>query len=283
LHFVVSFFWDKGATALKAPLERCLFSILALFVCGKDMTAAAEGAGSDSEIPDQAHPLIAESPTPDTELRFEYIFVEKQNADEYIVNPEGELAIASWASIEVDLPYVFRDSTVGTASEDNFGVAEVALKLAHGIGPNALVGGGLELGLPTGDDTKSIGSNNELVIEPFVDFGVKFKTFEVITFLGFGVPINQQSAEEREAKDLELEYNLALAHWFAPSTRFIMELDGEAVVIGDDNEGIINFTVGFIGSPVTGLPLEVGGGVSFPVTADKEFDNRIIFSALYQF
>ena len=62
-----------------------------------------------------------------------------------------------------------------------------------------------------------------------------------------------------------------------------MELDGEAVVIGDDNEGIINLTVGFIGSPITALPLEVGGGISFPITVDKEFDNRLIFSVLYQF
>lgn len=275
--------WHKGAAVLETPFKRYLFSILVLFVCGKHLPAFADGVDGDSGIPDLAHPLIAESPTPDTELRFEYIFVEKQNADEYIVNPEGELAIASWASIEVDLPYVFRDSTVGTASENNFGVAEVALKLAHGIGPNALVGGGLELGLPTGDDTKSIGSNNELVIEPFVDFGVKFKTFEVITFLGFGIPINQQSAEERDAKDLELEYNLAFAHWFAPSTRLILELDGEAVVVGDDNEAVINFTAGFIGSPNANLPLEIGAGISFPITSDKEFDNRVIFSALYQF
>ena len=270
---------------LGLSLRKCLFSMLAVLVCGQYTTAEATAGGvdRDSKIPDLAHPLIAESPTPDTELRFEYIFLEKQNADEDIVNPEGELAISSWASIEVDLPYVFRNPKIDGGSEDNFGVAEVALKLAHGLSPSALIGGGLELGLPTGDDTKGIGSNNELVIEPFVDFGLKFKTFEVITFLGFGIPINQQSAEEREAKDLELEYNLAFAHWFVSSTRFILELDGEVIVIGDDNEGIINLTVGFIGSPITGLPLEVGGGISVPITADKEFDNRLIFSVLYQF
>jgi len=270
---------------LEPSLRRCLFATLLVLASGQHMTvvALAGGVGSHSEIPDLAHPLIAESPTPDTELRFEYLFVDKQNADEHIVNPEGELAIASWASIEVDAPYVFRDSKVGAGSEDNFGVAEIALKLAHGLSQSALIGGGLELGLPTGNDTKEIGSDNELVIEPFIDFGVKFKTFEVITFLGFGVPINQQSAEEREAKDLELEYNVAFAYWFVPSTRFILEFDGESVVIGDDNKGVVNLTVGFIGAPSGDVPLEIGGGISFPITADKEFDNRLIFSVLYQF
>jgi hypothetical protein len=59
--------------------------------------------------------------------------------------------------------------------------------------------------------------------------------------------------------------------------------DDEAVIIGNDNEGIINVTVGGIGVPLRDWPLEIGGGVSIPLTSDKEFNSRLIFSALYQF
>ena len=233
--------------------------------------------------PDLAHPLIAESPTPDTELRFEYITINKANADEQIVNPEGEFALSSWASIEVDLPYTFRQPSSGTGSTDHLANTEIALKLAHGLTEDILVGGGLELGIPTGDDTKGIGSNNEIVITPFLGFGARFGGFEVITFLGFGVPFNEGDPEARAEKDLELEYNLALAYWFVPRTRLILEFDGEAVVIGNDNQGTINVTVGGIGVPLRDWPLEIGGGVSIPLTSDKEFNSRLILSALYQF
>ena len=233
--------------------------------------------------PDLAHPLIAESPTPDTELRFEYITIDKPNGDEQIVNPEGEFALSSWASIEVDLPYTFRQPSSGTGSTDHLANTEIALKLAHGLTEDILVGGGLELGIPTGDDAKGIGSNNEIVITPFLGFGARFGGFEVITFLGFGVPFNEGDPEARAEKDLELEYNLALAYWFVPRTRLILEFDGEAVVLGNDNQGTINVTVGGIGAPLRNWPLEIGGGVSIPLTADKEFDSRLIVSALYQF
>ncbi len=233
--------------------------------------------------PDLAHPLIAESPTPDTELRFEYIVVDKRQATEQVLNPEGEFALSSWASIEVDLPYVFRDPNSGDNTVDHLGTTEIALKLAHGLTADVLVGGGLELGIPTGDDGSGIGSNNEIVVAPFLDFGARHNRFEVITFLGFGIPFNQGNAEERAEKDLELEYNFALAYWFIPRSRLILEFDGEAVVLGDDNEGIINITAGVIGAPLEDVPLEIGGGMSVPLTSDQEFDRRVVFSALYQF
>ena len=52
---------------------------------------------------------------------------------------------------------------------------------------------------------------------------------------------------------------------------------------GDDNEGVINLTLGLIGAPQSESAFEIGGGVSFPITPDKEFESRIILSLFYEF
>lgn len=255
-----------------------------LFLCGAAMCVVANKAGlaDDDGIPDLAHPLVAESPTPDTELRFEYILIETDTADELEINPEGEFAIMPGVSIEVDIPYKFRDPSDGSGSQDNLDVAEIALKLARGMSATSLLGGGLEVELPTGDDGKDIGSNNELIVKPFLDGGFIDGSFEYIGFFGLEFPFNQDSLTESE-KDLGLEYNLAMAYWLQPRLRGIFEVDGELVVIGDDNESVINASWGAIGSPIKGVPLEVGIGMSVPITRDRDFDQKAIISLLYQF
>ena len=65
--------------------------------------------------------------------------------------------------------------------------------------------------------------------------------------------------------------------------RLVLELDGEMVAAGEDNEAILNVSWGFIGAPIHGVPLEIGLGISFPVTRDRDFDQRSVFSLLYQF
>ena len=182
-------------------------------------------------------------------------------------------------SIEVDIPYKFRDPSDGSGSQDNLDVAEIALKLARGMSATSLLGGGLELELPTGDDGKDIGSNNELIVKPFLDGGFIDGSFEYIGFFGLEFPFNQDSLTESE-KDLGLEYNLAMAYWLQPRLRGIFELDGELVVIGDDNEGVINASWGAIGSPIKGIPLEVGIGMSVPITRDRDFDQKAIILSL---
>ena len=256
----------------------------ALLLCGLVVCSIASqvSVADDDGIPDLAHPLVAESPTPDTEFRFEYIITDAGSADELEINPEGEFSLMPGVSIEVDVPYKFRDPSDGSSSQDNLDVAEIALKLAKGMSATSLLGGGLELELPTGDDGKGIGSNNELIVKPFVDGGFIKGAFEYIGFFGLEFPLNQDSFTESE-KDLGLEYNLAMAYWFEPRLRGIFELDGEIVLIGDDNEGVINASWGAIGSPIKGMPLEVGVGMSAPITKDRDFDQRWIFSLLYQF
>ncbi len=271
----------KNISGSKSMADRVI-PVLLLCVVAMCALASKVGWADDDGIPDLAHPLVAESPTPDTEFRFEYIVTETSSADELEINPEGEFAIMPGVSIEVDIPYKFRDPSDGSGSQDNLDVAEIALKLARGVSTTSLLGGGLELELPTGDDGKDIGSNSEIIVKPFLDGGFIDGPFEYIGFFGLEFPFNEDALTEAE-KDLGLEYNLAMAYWLQPRLRGIFELDGELVVIGDDNESVINASWGFIGSPIKGVPLEVGIGMSAPITRDRDFDQKIIISLLYQF
>ena len=84
--------WLKNAAVSRQVRRLVVCAVLALpgvtILSGTCRVAIAD----DDGIPDLAHPLIAESPTPDTELRFEYIVINSDSADELEINPEGELA-----------------------------------------------------------------------------------------------------------------------------------------------------------------------------------------------
>jgi hypothetical protein len=139
---------------------------------GPDPAGASAAAPADRDAHDHfghsavhfAHPLVAESPTPDTKLRFEYRYsreTEEEDANRHTLGLEAEYAFARWVSLELGVPYTFLDPDEG-GSENGFDTVELAVKLASfAFAEKGLVlGGGLELGLPTGDDAKGIGSDH---------------------------------------------------------------------------------------------------------------------------
>ena len=230
-----------------------------------------------------SHPLIAESPSPDTKIRLSHFYAHDNDEDEHTLGLEFEYAFAQWGSVEIDLPFTFIDFDQGPdpSHVDNI---EIGLKLAcrrfeeHGV----LIGGGIELELPTGDDHRGIGSNNELHIEPFVDFGIKAENIEVVGFLSFGIPTNEDD-DEKDEVDLEMGYNLSVLCHVTSQLQLLLELDGEAVASGHDNESILNVTPGVKIRPWAESSVTVGAGLRIPVTRDKEFDLQTIFSVFYHF
>ena len=109
-----------------------------------------------------SHPLIAESLSPDTKIRIDYTFVNL--ADDATKNAflfEGEYAFHRSFSIEAGVPF----ETLGPgggASMSNFGNADIAFKFANFAFEDRwlLLGYGVELGLPTGNDDKGIGNDH---------------------------------------------------------------------------------------------------------------------------
>ncbi len=234
-----------------------------------------------------SHPLIAESPSPDTKLRIDYQFrdIDNHEADskEQTLRLEAEYAFHQSMSIEIDVPYVFTDPS-GQSNQNRLGDIEIGLKLAtfawaaHGV----LVGGGLELGLPTGNDDKAIGTDHVLTIEPFVDVGYKADRVEIVGFLAFGIPTNEPSGEKDEV-DLELEFNIAFSFHLTPQVIGLFEIDGSSVVSGHENETVVNLTPGIKIRPDPDQPCEIGVGVSFPVSNDDEFDTQVRVSVFRHF
>ncbi len=232
-----------------------------------------------------SHPLIAESPSPDTKLRFDYFYANEtgeEKAKRHTLRLEGEYAFARWISAEVDAPYTFLDPDEGS-SVDDFGDVEVGLKLANFYFEERglLLGGGIEFGLPTGNGSKGIGSNHVLEIEPFLDFGYKVSKLEAVGFLSFGIPTNTNG---EDLADVELGWNLSLLYHATPKLEAILEFDGENVFGGEeDGETILNVTPGIKFAPFEEQRLMLGAGVSLPLTNDKSFHVQPVVSVFYHF
>ena len=245
-----------------------------------------------------SHPLITESPSPDTKIRLDYFFlnVDGEVEDEELgeegegpskfkestVNLELEYAFTRNISIEVDIPYTFINPDEGK-DVNHFNTIDIGVKLAsfilekYGI----LLGGGLEFGLPTGDDNKGIGSDNIIEIEPFLSFGWKYKILEVVSFLHIGFPVNQKGDQDEGD---ELGYNLSTLVHATEWLEVLLEFDGETVLNGEEEgESVLNIDPGVKFKPFKSQDLQVGFGAGFPVTDDEEFEYRLVASVFYHF
>lgn len=232
-----------------------------------------------------AHPLVVESPSPDTKIRLHY-FVDNSTGEEedevHTLHFEAEYAFAPWVSLEIDIPYIFIRPEEGGTRHD-FGSVEAAVKYAYLAFAESglLLGGGFELSIPTGDDKKGIGSSHTGEIEPFISAGFKFRELETVAFLAFGVPYNSQGDDEA---DWEVEWDLSLLYHVTPRLEALVEFDGEHVVGGEeDGVTILNMTPGFTVAPFENHAFKLGAGVSFPLTHDDEYDVRVVVSLFYHF
>ena len=168
-------------------------------------------------------------------------------------------------------------------TEHNLDNVELGLKYANFTFEETglLIGGGIELGLPTGDDDNGIGSDHVLEVEPFVDFGFKKNQYEIVGILGFGIPTNTNGEDEA---DWELGWNLSLLYHMTSKLKTLLEFDGESVYGGEEDEfDAINITPGIKFQATDNPNLEMGLGVSFPLSNDKDFHLHTILSLFYHF
>ncbi|MBA3340376.1 MAG: hypothetical protein H0T48_00920 [Gemmatimonadaceae bacterium] len=234
-----------------------------------------------------SHPIFTESPSPDTKLRFDYLFLKAGGHDteeslrDHTFQAEGEYAFNPSVSIEVKLPFTRRASQGTTVSSTGSG--EIALKLASFAAADRgiLLGGGVELGLPTGSERKGIGSDRLYQLEPFLDLGYQRGAFEFVTFLSYGTILNRDDADPRED-----EVELASSALYRVSPRFetLVEMAVSRVVSGDERgEQAISAGPSFKYRVQRVEQLVFGIAARFPVTEHREFEREFIVSALYHF
>jgi hypothetical protein len=267
------------------PWGRPSLAALALTTAGLLVAGGASAEPPDREHLHFAHPLVVESPSPDTKVRLHYFFENdagEEDDEVHTLHLEAEYAFAPWVSLEVDTPYTFLVPEEGDMRHD-FGSMEVALKLASFAFAESglLLGGGLELGLPTGSDAKGIGSSHTVEIEPFLDAGFKRGDFETVAFLAFGVPVNTEGDHHH---DWEVAWQLSFLHHFTSWLEGTIEFEGEHMVGGEeDGVTIFNMTPGIKLAPFEDRAFKIGAGVGFPLTHHDEYDVRAVFSLFYHF
>ena len=232
------------------------------------------------------HAILNESPTPDTKIRFDYFYrnIEEgeEKANEHNLGIELEYAFHPSFSVELGIPYTIIDPEE-ESSEANINNIEIGLKFANYAfaEQRLLLGYGIEFGLPTGNDEEGIGSDHIFEVEPFLSLGYKAGGFELVGFVFFGIPTNQEEDEEVET---ELSYIFSVLYDFSRKIKGLLELDGETVLNGEEEgETVVNLSPGILLEPFGVHNIHVGLGASFPISDRKKFDYGINTSVFYHF
>ena len=232
-----------------------------------------------------SHPLIAESPSPDTKVRFDYFyrrFTTGKRATEHTPRVEFEYAFRPSFSIEINVPYTFRnvEGEPRTSHADSIDVAlkiaNVALKDHH-----VLLVYGFEFGLPTGNDSKAIGSSHIIDVAPYFGAGLKKEKLEVVGFTSVSVPTNKKTGDDDATT---LGYQLSFLFKPTPSIQPLIEFDGKTGLNGlKRGNTVVNLSPGLKFRPLHSEHWQVGAGVGFPITNRHDFSTRVVVSAFYHF
>jgi hypothetical protein len=182
-----------------------------------------------------SHPLVTESPSPDTKLRLDYIGARTSGPTEFRENTfrlEGEYSFTHSVSLAIVTPFISRTApAIERAS--GLGNIELSLKAVslafgeHGL----LLGGGLSVALPTGSDAKGIGSGHIVELEPFIDAGYKRDALELV---GFG--ILSSTFHRRAGEDVErnLTFDFSALYRIQSRLEGLIEVTTARVLIGPE-------------------------------------------------
>ncbi|HET7114985.1 MAG TPA: hypothetical protein VFI29_00750 [Hanamia sp.] len=148
-----------------------------------------------------SHPLITESISPDTKIRFTYLNTKVQSgitSQQYVL--ELEYSPVPVFSLHLDVPYGTLKSQ-GASSFSNLDNIELTLKFANFAfaNHNVLLGYGIGFGLPTGNDSKGIGSDHVIDVEPFLNAGYLWRKWEWTAYFTFSVPTHQHKGENMQS------------------------------------------------------------------------------------
>lgn len=262
-----------------AVLTTACFALFTLSAHAQDHHHGDDPHDHHHETLHFSHPLVAESPSPDTKVRFD-VHTTAGEGDLTSLRVEAEYAFAPWISLELDAPYTFLSPEDGPARDhlDNVGIG---LKLASFAlaEQGLLLGGGLEVTLPTGSEAAGIGSDAGAEIEPFVDLGFQRGPWEVVSFVEAGF-----STVEEEEVDAEGAWRLSVRRALSPRLAAFLEFDVTHLFGGEeDGTTIVNVAPGLKVTPLRDPRLQIGASFRLPLSSEQEFDTQALFSLFYHF
>ena len=230
-----------------------------------------------------SHPLIVESPSPDTKVRFDYFFRRLRDAgekvDDHTLRVEAEYAFKPWISIEVNAPLTLHRPEL-SPRETHTDEMEVSLKMAsfRWAEKKLLPVYGVSFELPTGNGS-AIGSDHVVHVEPYAGLGWMRNRIELVGFVSMGFPTNRRVTDD---DGTELSYEFSYMYKANHTLQLLMEVDGSRVVTGPaSGENVLNLSPGF--KINHGHHWQFGFGAGFPVTGTKDFKVRTIASVFYHF
>ena len=249
------------------------------------VVAAHAQAGGDDHAREEfefSHPLVTESPSPDTKIRVD--FLDRAAVDSTTPNGtariEGEYAFRPWVSLALTVPFEWRSTDGGWSS--GVAASELALKFAafglasHGL----LLGGGLDVGLPTGSGVEE-GPSSGVDLEPFADVAVKHGPVEVVAFGSYSA---STAATGSEPKEREWSANFSSLYHVSGRAEALLELDGHGALSGaDKGSGFTYLSPGAKLVPFANRSIMLGVSLRMPVSAAREFQRELLLTAMYHF
>lgn len=286
-----------------------IFALLTLGLACASTTAAAqdhehaEGADHHHGL-HFAHPMIAESVTPDTKIRLDHRYFDFTASDENSGLLEAEYAFHRSMSLEFGLPFSYTESEPGNLEAilkfANYAFEDAGLLLGYGAGLSFPTAGeapeheahadatGLRAAvqpaprLHTGGGVAGSLGSDAWELSPFVNLGFQSGDLELVGWALLGVPFGHDQAEP----EISTTLSYSLSGLYRASDRFqaILELDGAGGVNGNVvGEDVLNLAPGAKFRLVSGQPLWLGASYGIPLTDHETFGSRFQASAFLHF
>jgi hypothetical protein len=231
-----------------------------------------------------SHPLVTESPSPDTKVRIDYLGVRTSGSTgvhENVFRLEGEYAFNHAISLAIVTPFI---SITEPAAEraSGLGNIEVSLKAASlAFGERGfLLGGGLSVALPTGSDVKGIGSAHIVELEPFLDAGYKRDALELVGFAILSSTFRRRAGDQAERN---LNFDFSTLYQIQSRLEGLIEVTTTRALIGAESGSQQTFIApGFKVYPFTNRQLMFGASVEIGTGVTHE-THALLVSGFYHF
>jgi hypothetical protein len=240
-----------------------------------------EGPGNHHDHLHFSHPLVTESPSPDSKLRLDFLRTSLREVDQPAANVmklEVEHAFSRALSLSATASDAWMAAT-RNASQSRATSLELAVKGANfslsdlGI----LLGGGLAFDIPLTQTLPAAAEKDKVEAEPFVDFAVKRDELEFVTLASYATSVARSGEREKRFQVMG-----SLLQHVSPR----LEVLGEAAILrplsGDGDRSFqVRLAPGVKAWPTADKDLALG--VSVPIAVSGQKSITVLISALLHF